>query len=69
MYVETDEAIFVYKQVDVLLRHMTLLTAFRIAAICQEVNIVVDQATADNAHGRVDSKHSTLYRQNTSSGL
>ena len=59
---------------DVLLRHMTgilqgqQMTAFRIAAICREVNVVVDQAIADNAHGLVGSKHSTLHRRNTSSG-
>ena len=74
LYIKTDEVIFIYKQMDVLLWQITgvlqgqQMTAFRIAAICWEVNVVVDQAIADNAHELVDSKHSTLYKQNTSSG-
>jgi len=56
MYVEDRDVIFVYKQMDVSLRHMTgilqdrTLKAFQIAAICREVSASVDQAGADHAH-------------------
>ena len=57
MYVENNNIVFVYKQIDVSLRHMTgilqdrPLKAFQIAAICREVSANVDQFGAYHAHG------------------
>jgi len=58
MYVENDDVVFVYEQMEVSLRHMTgilqdrPLKAFQIAAICREVSANVDRVGAYHAHGR-----------------
>jgi len=57
MYVENDDVVFVYEQMDLSLRHMTgilqdrPLKAFQIAAICREVSANVDHFGAYHAHG------------------
>lgn len=56
MYIENDDVVFIYKQMDVSLQHKTgilqdqLLKAFQIVAICWEVSTSVDEAETDHAH-------------------
>lgn len=56
MYVENNNIVFVYKQVNVSLRHITdilqnrSLKVFQIATICREISVNVDQFRAYYAY-------------------
>ena len=77
IYIKTNEVVFVYKQMDVLLQHMTgVLQGQLLMTFLDRCNLLRGKCSCRlgynfahaHTHGQVGGKRSTLHTWNTSSG-